>query len=97
MTKKIRKKRARACVCEKKVVSLHAILGEQMKLLIVIGLIGAAMLLLSVGVLFRKDHTFRSQHIGDNARMREDGIQCATSQDREAQRKCSGTKKESKP
>ena len=47
---------------------------------------GAAMLLLCVGIILRKDHSFRSQHIGENARMRENKIHCATSQDREAQR-----------
>ncbi len=49
-------------------------------------ILGAAMLLLCVGIILRKDHSFRSQHIGENARMREDKIHCATSQDREAQR-----------
>ena len=49
--------------------------------------IGIAVLLLSVGVLLRKDGQFRSEHISNNARMREDGIHCATSQDREARKK----------
>ena len=48
--------------------------------------IGIAVLLLSVGVLLRKDGQFRSEHISNNARMREDGIHCATSQDRAARR-----------
>jgi hypothetical protein len=43
-------------------------------------------LLLCVGVIFRRDHAFRSQHIAENERMREHKIHCATSQDREAQR-----------
>ena len=60
---------------------------EKMKtILITIGLLGAAMLLLSVGVIFRKDHSFRSQHIHQNARMKQDNIHCATSLDREAER-----------
>ena len=58
-----------------------------MNLLYVIGLVGAAILLLSVGVIFRKDHRFRSEHIGENERMRKDGIHCATSQDREERKK----------
>ena len=49
--------------------------------------IGIAVLLLSVGVLLRKDGQFRSEHISNNARMREDGIHCATSQDRAARKK----------
>lgn len=55
--------------------------------LIGIGIVAVAMLLLCVGVIFRKDHRFRSQHIGENARMKADGIHCATSQDREERRK----------
>ena len=57
-----------------------------MKILLVIGILLAAIGLLSVGVLFRKDHSFRSQHIGENERMKQDKIHCATSQDREARR-----------
>ena len=57
-----------------------------MKIIIVIGLIGVAMLLLSVGVILRKDHSFRSQHIHANERMKKDGIHCSTAQDREMRR-----------
>ena len=67
-------------------VPLHAILCAKMKMLLVIALIAVAILLLCVGVIFRRDHTFRSQHIAENERMREHKIHCATSQDREAQR-----------
>ncbi|MBQ4395290.1 MAG: hypothetical protein II825_08360 [Paludibacteraceae bacterium] len=56
-------------------------------IVIVIGLVGAAILLLSVGVIFRKDHSFRSQHIHQNQRMKEDGIHCSTAQDKEMRRK----------
>lgn len=52
-----------------------------------IGFVLAAVLLLSVGVIFRKDKQFRSQHISENKRMREKGIHCAVSQDREARQK----------
>lgn len=57
------------------------------EILIVIGMVMAAVLLLSVGVILRKDHRFRSEHISENRRMRQDGIHCATSQDREARRR----------
>lgn len=57
-----------------------------MKILIVTGLLLAAVFMLSVGVIFRKDHSFRSQHIGENERMKQDKIHCATSQDRELRR-----------
>ena len=58
-----------------------------MEILIVIGVIAVAMLLLSIGVIFRKDHSFRSQHIHENERMREDHIHCSTAQDKELRRK----------
>lgn len=57
------------------------------QILIVIGIIAIAMLLLSVRVLLMKNGTFSSQHVSENKRMKQDGIHCATSQDREARRK----------
>lgn len=54
---------------------------------IVIALVAAAVVLLCVGIIFRKDHSFRSQHIAENKRMKENKIHCATSQDREARRR----------
>lgn len=57
-----------------------------MEILIVTGLLLAAVLLLSVGVIFRKDHTFRSHHISENERMKQDKIHCAASQDHELRR-----------
>ena len=57
------------------------------EILLVILAIGIAILLLSLGVILRKDHKFRSEHISQNQRMRQDGIHCATSQDREARKK----------
>ena len=58
-----------------------------MEILMAIGLVLVAVLLLSVGVIFRKAHTFRSQHIHQNERMKKDKIHCATSLDKEAQAK----------
>lgn len=49
-------------------------------------LIALALILLAVGVIFRKDHSFRSEHISGNKRMKQDKIHCATSQDREQRR-----------
>ena len=57
-----------------------------MGIVIAICLVAVAMIGLCVGVIFRKDHTFRSQHIAENERMKENKIHCATSQDREARR-----------
>ena len=45
------------------------------------------MLLLCVRVVIRKNGKFSSQHISENKRMKQDGIHCATSQDRQARRK----------
>ncbi|MBQ3999235.1 MAG: hypothetical protein II644_07860 [Paludibacteraceae bacterium] len=53
---------------------------------ITILLLLVAAVLLCVGILLRKDHSFRSQHIAENERMKESKIHCATSQDREARR-----------
>ena len=57
------------------------------EILLAILAIGIAILLLSLSVILRKDHKFRSEHISQNQRMRQDGIHCATSQDREARKK----------
>ena len=56
------------------------------QLLIIIAVVAFAVILLSVGIIFRKDHTFRSQHIHENVRMKENKIHCATAQDRELRR-----------
>ena len=85
-----KEKRARACICQKNVVTLHAILRIWIfmrSILMAIGLVLVAMLLLCVGVIFRKDHSFRSQHIHQNKRMKEDGIHCALSEDKLSRRK----------
>lgn len=58
-----------------------------MEILVVIGLVLAAVLLLSVGVILRKDHSFRSQHIHQNERMKQDRIHCARTMDKEEERK----------
>ena len=56
------------------------------QLLLVVGFLVVALLLLSVGVIFRKDHSFRSEHIHQNKRMKQDGIHCSTAQDKEMRR-----------
>ena len=53
-------------------------------LLIVIGLLLAAFILLSVRIILRKNGRFRSMHISDSKAMRERGIGCVQSQDRQA-------------
>ena len=56
------------------------------EILLVIAALVLAMVLLCVRIILKKDGKFSSQHISENKRMREDGIHCATSQDREARR-----------
>ena len=56
------------------------------QLIVVILAIGLSIVLLSVRILIKKDGKFGSEHISSNKRMRQDGIHCATSQDREARR-----------
>lgn len=56
------------------------------EIIIVISVLIVAFLLLSIRVILKKNGTFSSQHISENRRMREDGIHCATSQDREQRR-----------
>ena len=42
------------------------------------------MLLLGVRVLFKKGGEFQSQHISDNAYLKDKGIHCVIDQDKEA-------------
>lgn len=46
-----------------------------------------AILLLGIRVFFSKNGKFPNTHIGNSKAMRDKGIGCATSQDREAQHK----------
>ena len=57
------------------------------KLFIVIGIVSIAVILLCIRVIVKKNGQFSSQHISENKRMKQDGIHCATSQDRETRRK----------
>ena len=56
-------------------------------LLISVLIIGIAMVLLLVRVLFVKRGEFKSQHIHDSEAMRERGIHCVMDQDRELRTK----------
>ena len=47
-------------------------------------IIAISLLLLGVRVLFKKDGVFQSQHISDNAYLKEKGIHCVIDQDKEA-------------
>ena len=55
-------------------------------IVITIVAVGIGMVLLCVGVIFRKDHSFRSQHIHQNERMRKEKIHCALSEDKIARK-----------
>jgi hypothetical protein len=54
-------------------------------LLVIVALV-ITIVLLCLRIIIMKDGRFSSQHISENKRMREDGIHCATSQDREARK-----------
>ena len=56
-------------------------------IIIAIIAVAVALLLLCVGILLKKGGKFSSEHISANRRMRQDGIHCANSQDREARRR----------
>ena len=58
-----------------------------MAIVFALGVVLISVLLLSVGVMFRKDKEFRSQHISQNKKMKEKGIHCAVSQDRESRKR----------
>lgn len=61
------------------------------QILIVIAFLGLAFVLLCVRIILKKNGRFSSQHISENKRMRDRGIHCATSQDRET--RCNANKK----
>lgn len=56
-------------------------------LIISIIAVAISIALLAVRIILQKGGKFSSEHISQNQRMRQDGIHCATSQDREARRK----------
>ena len=47
--------------------------------------VGLAVLLLAVGIIFKKNGRFPNTHVGGNRARRERGISCHTSQHKEAQ------------
>ena len=78
----------RALAYLKKKQYFCAVIWMSMRIIVLtIGLVLLAVVLLSVGVIFRKDHQFRSQHIHQNARMKKDHIHCAIAEDAIARRK----------
>lgn len=58
-----------------------------------IAILLVAILLMGVRVFFTKKGKFPSSHVGGNKAMRERGIPCATSQDRQARAKESPVEK----
>ena len=71
------------------ILPLWAILIAKIKkmfvtLLYTLLIIAISLLLLGVRVLFKKDGEFQSQHISDNAYLKEKGIHCVIDQDKEA-------------
>lgn len=85
--KKIIKFTVGTLLFHKKLLPLQVFRCDMKQILIVIGVLAVAMLLLCVRILLKKNGKFSSQHISENKRMKQDGIHCATSQDRQARRK----------
>lgn len=56
-------------------------------LLATVLIIAIAVILLSVGVILRKNGSFPSMHIHDSEAMKERGIHCVMDQDKEARAK----------
>ena len=56
------------------------------EILIAVFAVFTAAALLCIGVIFREDHAFRSQHIHENERMRRDNIHCALAEDKISRR-----------
>ncbi len=50
-------------------------------MLLTLAFVAAALIFMAVGVLLRKDHSFRMQHVGQNKKLRENGIHCVQSMD----------------
>lgn len=55
-------------------------------IIITVLLLLAAMALFSVRIIFKKNGRFRSMHISDSKAMRDRGIGCVQSQDRQARK-----------
>lgn len=66
-------------------------IGVMESLVCTLVLVGVAVLLLGVKVFFVKGGRFPNIHIGGNKAMRQRGISCATSQDRETQQTTADT------
>ena len=56
------------------------------EILIAVFAVFTAAALLCIGVIFREDHAFRSQHIHENERMKKDKIHCALAEDKLAKK-----------
>ena len=57
------------------------------EILIVIAIIALCIAGMCIRIIIKRNGKFSSEHISQNKRMREDGIHCATSQDRETRGK----------
>jgi hypothetical protein len=56
-------------------------------ILLAIALVGIAMLGLAVRIVFLKGGKFVNTHVGGNKYLKQQGVHCATTQDKMAQRK----------
>lgn len=54
--------------------------------LAILALVAVAFLLMSIRILIKKKGKFSSQHIGDSKALKKEGIHCAQTQDKMAQK-----------
>lgn len=86
----MQEKLKKICVCQYFFVNLHPILRFRKKsmkeIIIVILLVGLSIALLAVRIIIKKDGQFSSEDVGQSRAMRDRGIGCTRTQDRQARR-----------
>lgn len=61
-------------------------MGVLKVILLAVALLGVAMLGMAIQILLKKGGKFPNTHVGGNAHLKREGVQCATTQDKIAQR-----------
>lgn len=61
-------------------------MGVLKVILLAVALLGVGMLGMAIQILLKKGGTFPNIHVGGNKRLKQEGVHCATTQDKIAQR-----------
>ena len=61
-------------------------MGVLKVILLAVALLAIAMLGMAIKILLKKGGKFPNTHVGGNPRLKEEGVHCATTQDKIAQR-----------